>query len=128
MNEIYENAEVEKRQYQRDRDRQVRNKCWRGTALDRSKNQNGIHKGRYEGSKAGLCAEIANEVAEHPRTELLRRQLQHENAVAIENTNPATVMTAAAIAISTCRAASGPPELTKSGNVNAPPLAARSIE
>ncbi len=44
----------------------------------------------------------------------------------IENTTPATVMTAAAIAIRIWRATSGPPELTQDGSASRPVSASRS--
>jgi hypothetical protein len=44
----------------------------------------------------------------------------------IENTTPATVMTAAAIAIRIWRATSGPPELTQDGSASRPASASRS--
>ena len=79
VDEVDQHAKVDQRQGERGGDREVRHKLCRAQVSDRGQGEHGVGEGRNERAEARLRAEVADEVAQHARPELLRGQLQRED-------------------------------------------------
>ena len=79
VDEVDQDAEVDEHEDERDGDRQVRDEVARRAVRDRAEREHRVDERRDEGAERDLRAAVADEVAQHPRPELRRRQGERDD-------------------------------------------------
>ena len=78
IDEVDQDAKVDQCQRDSHGRTEVRHELMRWVR-DGQQRQNCVHERRHEDTQAHLSAGVADEIAQHARTELLRSELQHQN-------------------------------------------------